>query len=31
MFRDINEIKTVVDHLFALKQTGNALTYSIEF
>jgi hypothetical protein len=31
MFRDINKIKTVVDYLFALKQTGSALTYSMEF
>ncbi|OBT91356.1 hypothetical protein VE01_10685 [Pseudogymnoascus verrucosus] len=31
MFGDIDEIKTAVDHLFALKQTGSTLTYSTEF
>ena len=31
MFNDINEIKTIKDHLYGLKQTSSALTYAIEF
>ena len=31
MFGDIDEIKTAEDHLYGLKQTGSALTYSTEF
>jgi hypothetical protein len=31
MFGDIDEVKTAEDHLYSLKQTGSALTYSTEF
>jgi len=31
MFSDIDEIKTVEDHLYRLRQISNALTYATEF
>jgi len=31
MFSDINEIKTVEDYLYRLRQISSALTYATEF
>jgi len=31
MFSDIDEIKTVEDHLYGLRQISSALTYATEF
>jgi len=31
MFSDINEIKTVEDYLYGLRQISSALTYATEF